>query len=330
MHDLPGRTIADHPDATKSTGAALHQAGVCNVAGALFLASPAQLAAGAAGQFGANGPNGAAWVLQCTGELDINGGVSVIGQSGGPGGAGTSNSAVAAVATGGNGGAGGTIKVRANNGNLVLSGTGNNIQEWRRRLRRQAATATATQQGDPEAGSASATAGNGAQPGLIVLQAKGGGITINTALNLTIGKGGNGGVATATAANGQNATPCNGGVGGAATATGGAGGATPDKQLTATGAVGGVGNVTVAGGNPGVGGNAIARPPATAAWAPPRRASPAARAAPSPPTAATAVTLSSRTPPVRWSPTAATAARRNGAAQAAETAGATAPAYRIA
>jgi hypothetical protein len=236
------------------TAAALHQAGgTCNVGPATFVASPATAKAGTDGQFGTNGTDGATWVLQCTGELDVNGGLSVFGQNGGPGGNGSNTSATAASATGGNGGKGGVIKVRANNGNLLVNGSGNNIQSGNGG-NGGTANATGTATGNPGA-SATATGGNGNAPGNIVLQSLGGGITV-AAVTLTVGSGGNGGSGTATAANGQDATPCQPGVGGAATATGGSGGATPDKTLTATGSVTGVAGVTVAGGVPGTGGGA--------------------------------------------------------------------------
>jgi len=74
---------------TRTNAAALHQAGVCSVASG-FIAVPVTAKAGVAGTpNGTKGDDGATWVLQCTGELDINGLVSIIGQNGGAGGAGT-------------------------------------------------------------------------------------------------------------------------------------------------------------------------------------------------------------------------------------------------
>ena len=235
------------------TAAALRQAGTCNVGPATFVASPATAKAGTDGQVGTNGTDGATWVLQCTGELDVNGGLSVFGQNGGPGGNGSNSSATAAAATGGNGGKGGVIKIRANNGNLVVNGSGNNIQSGNGG-NGGTANATGTAVANP-GGSATATGGNGNAPGNIVLQSLGGGIVVG-AVTLTVGSGGNGGSGTAIAANGQDATPCQPGVGGTATATGGSGGATPDKTLIATGSVTGLAGVTVAGGVPGTGGAA--------------------------------------------------------------------------
>ena len=234
-------------------GAHLLQVGVCTVAGGAFVPAPPSAAPGTnGGPVGGAGKDGSTWVLQCTGELDLTGGTAVNGQNGGAGGTATDTRGTGASATGGLGGKGGTIKVRANNGDLVITGAGTNIQSGNGGVG-GAATATATQVGNP-GGSAGASGGNGNGPGNIVLQSRNGAVTITGTVTLTMGSAGNGGNATATAANGQTTPICPAGVGGAATAISGNGGSTPAATLTATGAVSGLGNVTVAGGAAGVGG----------------------------------------------------------------------------
>ena len=236
-------------------GAGSGQVGVCTVFGANFTANPLTAKAGTnGGQTGGTGSSGSTWTLQCTGELDITGATTVRGQNGGAGGTATDTRATGAFSTGGNGGKGGIIKVRANNGDLVISGIGNSVTSGDGGAG-GAATATGTQVGAP-GGSATTTGGNGNEPGNIVLQAKNGGVNINGALAMVVGAAGVGGAGTALAADGQAGCPT--GAGGAATATGGLGGNTPDKTLTATGAVTGLGNVSVAGGAAGVGGAAKA------------------------------------------------------------------------
>ena len=240
-----------------SAGLKSGQSGVCFVGTAAFIASPLKAANGAnANPTGGNGTNASNWTLQCSGELDIQGQVQVTGQIGGDGGNGTNSSAGTATATGGNGGTGGNITVRANDGDLVFSGSNNFVTSGS-----GGAGGTATATGNPNpgkpGGDANATGGNGASPGLITVQARGGGISVNSGgLTLLVGNGGNGGDGTANAGNGQDGCPA--GNGGNALAKGGLGGSTPDKQLKATGAVGGLGNVTVGGGTPGNGGAANA------------------------------------------------------------------------
>ena len=235
--------------------ASLTQAGVCSVFAADFIANPLTAKPGTpGGQTGGTGGSGSTWTLQCTGELDLMGLVTVQGQNGGAGGIGTHTTGSGAFATGGNGGKGGTIQVRANNGDLVLNGSGNEIRSGDGGAGGNA-TATATAVGNP-GGSATSTGGNGNGPGNIVLQSRNGGVNIASGLTLTMGSGGIGGSGTSLAADGQG--PCTPGVGGAATATGGIGGTTPAATLTATGSVAGLGNVTVAGGAAGTGGAAKA------------------------------------------------------------------------
>lgn len=236
-----------------TTGASASQAGVCAVApGTAFIANPLIAKAGTpGGPVGGPGIDGGTWILQCTGELDFSGFSLVHGQHGGAGGAGVDTRTSGATATGGNGGKGGTIKIRAV-GDVVISGTGNDIQSGNGGAGGNA-TATATQAGNP-AGNATAIGGNGAVPGNIIVEAKNGSIHNDGAVTLRVGSGGVGGDATATAADGQNGPSCPAGQGGAASATGGIGGLTPDKQLITTGTVTGLAGFSVAGGAAGNGG----------------------------------------------------------------------------
>jgi len=230
----------------------------CNV-GANFTgtANPATTANGADGN--PNGADalrdGATWVLRCKGGPDIViSNISLTGQNGGRGGNGTHNHASAAVSRGGKGAKGGTVKIQAF-GSIALGGgtirTGSGGAGG-------SATATGTGGGGNVGASADATGGIGAAPGLFGAFAKTGGISISGALTLQIGVAGKGGDATAAGGDGHHAEPCPPAVGGPATATGGLDGTTPDKQLNAAGAVVGLGNVTVTGGTPGNGGDAVA------------------------------------------------------------------------
>ena len=231
------------------------QVGACNVANTPFVAHPATAKAGTpGGATGGPGKSGSTWTLQCTGELDLNGGVTVTGQNGGDGGTATHTAGTGASSHGGKGGKGGSVKVRANNGNLVVSGLGNSVTSGSGGAG-GAATATATALGDP-GGSATSTGGAGDGPGTLTLQSKNGSVIISSAITLIIGHGGDGASATSVAANGQG--PCDPGAGGAATATGGAGGSTPAATLTATGSVVGLNAVAITGGAAGAGGPAFA------------------------------------------------------------------------
>lgn len=204
---------------------------------------------------GTDGGDGKTWTLWCKGGGDITVGLlSLTGQSGGRGGDGTHQSATAAVSRGGKGGKGGDVKIQSK-GNLQIGG-GSSITTGAGGDGGHA-TATGTGAGGNVGASADATGGAGGAPGLFKATAAGS-ITIAGALTISIGRGGRGGDATATGGNGHNAEPCPAAAGGPATATAGNGGSTPDKQLTAQGAVNGLGNVTVAGGQPGNGGNATA------------------------------------------------------------------------
>jgi hypothetical protein len=264
-------TITDDPTATDadfappaSSESSLRSGGQpanvgvpCNVFAYTNSANPASAPDGADGTpTGANGKDASTWTLRCKGGADIViGTISLTGQHGGKGGKGTHSHPTAAVSRGGNGGKGGTVKIQAT-GSIALGGgtinTGNGGVGG-------AAQADGTGNGGTVGASADATGGNGAEPGLFTAKAKNGNINITGALTLNIGSAGRGGDAIANAADGHDAEPCPPALGGPATATGGDGGTTQDKQLIASGAVSGLANITVTGGAAGNGGDATAK-----------------------------------------------------------------------
>ncbi len=224
-------------------------------------ATPANAPHGADGiPNGTNGKDGSTWVLRCKGGPDLMiGSVNLTGQDGGNGGNGTHSHATAAVSKGGNGGKGGTVKVQAF-GSITIGGgtirTGKGGPGGN-------STATGTGAGGNVGASADATGGNGGAPGLFGAFAKTGTINFAGPVTLQIGTaggtaGGRGGNAIATGHDGHDAEPCPPAVGGPASAAGGLGGSTPDKQLQASVGVTGAANVTVTGGVPGKGGDATA------------------------------------------------------------------------
>jgi adhesin/invasin len=252
-------TSVSAPHRVPARGPLLRDGPTCLVAtNATFVAVPAHAADGVAGPSGGTGADAATWILQCTGELDFSSGVLVAGQDGGAGGDATDTRGSGAVAVGGNGGKGGTIKVRANNGDVVVPAatTGTSIESGAGGAGGDA-TATGTLAGRP-GGGATATGGKGAAPGNVIVESNNGNIRLDGALTVASGDGGNGGTAVATAADGSSAPTCPAGQGGAAAATGGAGGTTPDKQLLATGSVTGTIHLVVVDGNGGAGGSAKA------------------------------------------------------------------------
>ncbi len=222
-------------------------------------AKPATAKNGAdGGATGANGADGATWTLRCKGGSDIviTGSLTLTGQHGGKGGNGTHASATAAVSSGGDGGKGGAIRIQAL-GSISL-GPGTWIKTGNGGVGGGATADGSSGHGGNVGASAAATGGAGGSPGLFTAVAKTGSIAFGASSFLEIGTGGRGGDASAIGGDGHDALPCPAAVGGAATATAGAGGSTPDKTLTAAGAVTGSGNVTVIGGTPGAGGNATA------------------------------------------------------------------------
>ncbi|MBP8297235.1 MAG: hypothetical protein KAX84_14070, partial [Burkholderiales bacterium] len=207
------------------------------------------------GATGEPGEPGRTWTLGCRGNGFIDS-TTVFGQDGGRGGNGTHNSAVAAVAKGGAGGAGAlllvyvTAQLDFGSNNFLNGGVGGD-----------GGSANATSTTNAAAGvapPATATGGKGGEGGTVTVRGLGG-ITIAGALTLNVGNGGHGGDATALAADGVDSTAAKAAQpGGTATANGGDGGGTPNKQLTSNGNVGGLGNVQVTGGNGGTSGIADA------------------------------------------------------------------------
>ncbi len=230
---------------------------LCIVAGRSFMADPPR--DGSDGQDGTAGKDGRTWTLSCRGSLDVQGAVAVVGQGGGNGGDGSHTSASSAQAKGGDGGDGGRIRVRAT-GDISFSGGGNSIASGDGG---DGGSAVATATSDATAAKAppaAATGGDGGRPGLIEVRANGS-ISIDAgSLTLRVGHGGAGGAATATGADGVDAAARGDAAqgGGDATATAGAGGGTPDKQLASSGAVTGLAGVSVQGGDAGAGGKATA------------------------------------------------------------------------
>lgn len=198
--------------------------------------------------------------MSCRGNGEIGGGgvagagATITAQAGGAGGAGTSVSNTFAEARAGDGATGGTLRVLVT-GDLTISGVTNLISGDGG----AGGTATATAQSNPALNkqpNAQATGGKGGDPGLVDIRA-GGVLTIAAALNITIGRAGDGGSASATGASGLDATATSPAKeGGDANPTGGEGGGTPNRALTAFGAVGGATLVTVSGGRAGNAGGA--------------------------------------------------------------------------
>ncbi|MGE0439220.1 MAG: hypothetical protein AB7S39_01935 [Gemmatimonadales bacterium] len=229
----------------------------CHVVGKAFVAKPVRAKVGANGKEGEKGADASnSWTLWCEGaDLDLGAGVRVFGQDGGHGGVGADLNKPAASAKGGAGGRGGNITV-GSTARVVFSGAveihsgdGGDGGDAR-------GTGLAGQAG-LVASSATATGGVGGEPGLIRVQSATG-IVGAANVNLVLGNAGKGGNAEAEGADGESGkTPdTREQNGGPATATGGAGGHTPDKQLTITGAVAGVPVVSGAAG--GKGGDATA------------------------------------------------------------------------
>jgi hypothetical protein len=228
----------------------------CESVNQTWVTNPLSAQAGTdGGPFGTAGKPGRVWTLSCNGNGFIDN-TTVTGQDGGRGGNATHTSSVAAVATAGAGGNGGLLLVYVTgqldfgNNNTLSGGSGGNGG---------VATATGTPNPALDAGPpADATGGKGGDGATITVRGLGG-ITVAGALTFNVGHGGQGGGATAVAADGVNATAMKAAQpGGRATAKGGDGGSSPDKTLTASGAVGGAGTVTVTGGQGGLSGLADA------------------------------------------------------------------------
>jgi hypothetical protein len=186
---------------------------------------------------GGDGDDGRNVRFRLRGNAEFAGETILNGQSGGWGGDGTKTGNTDVEVKGGKGGDAGRIRIWVTgtlaymgNDNVVRSGNGGDGGH---------ATATGTTNPEPsKAPSAEAMGGKGGEPGLIDIRA-GGGITVDPgALTLEIGRPGHGGDADATGADGVDATATKSAQeGGDATADGGVGGTTPDKQLQKLGNV---------------------------------------------------------------------------------------------
>ena len=209
--------------------------------------------------------DGRTWRPRCRGNLNLGGNpknsepTTISGQNGAAG----ASEDLLTEATGENGTNGGKLKILST-GNIVFGGNGGTIIKLGH-------GGTAPANGAGTGGSATATAGNGGEPGGLEVKAQGG-ITIGAGtLTIEAGNGGAGGVAEANATDGHDANGATANVsagqeaigpeaedGGDATATGGTGGNSLEAQLRAKGAVAGAGLITITGGDGGKGGNATA------------------------------------------------------------------------
>ena len=208
------------------------------------------------GPTGTNGADAKPKKVGCNGDLLIDGS-TITGQSGGNGGKAIDIETGAATAKAGNGGAGGDLSVLVTNGGLDFGSTPSTLAGGNGGNGGKASATTM-----PVAGSAgapaTATAGYGGIGGTIRGRADDG-ISIAGTLTLNVGNGGNGGDAIAVAADGSNCTATDGPKdGGPASAKGGDGGISPDKQLHTKGNVVVSGSLPVTGGQGGRGGLADA------------------------------------------------------------------------
>ncbi len=231
--------------------------GPCIVIGGTFApASPAGRTGSDGTSAGAGGGNAGDVRLTCDGDLQISGGSTVEGRSGGDGGDGMNAdpSSDDASTRGGDGGDGGDVDVRAT-GDITFDDAGGGTTIT---LTNGGNGGDATILGKDPGGSATATGGDGGDGGNTHVSA-GGSITIDPGgLTLVVGKGGDGGEAIANAGNGKDADAAAATPGGGATATGGAAGHSVLGTLRARGAVNGRGNIVVTGGDGGRGGDATA------------------------------------------------------------------------
>lgn len=239
---LPGAPVLPAPADRAGGGAAV-------LCGVNSLTAPAARN-GSNGKDGGNGRNGRTWTLRCRGDLSIGG--TVAGQDGGNGGTGTDTQAGAASASGGNGGDGGNLKVKAT-GTIAL-GAGSVLRSGRGGDGGSATAVAQESDAGDKAPSATATGGNGGEPGQVEVRGKNG-IQVSAGAQIEVGRGGDGGNASATGADGKDATEAKAAQdGGNATATGGRGGTVAVGKLTSSGNV--LGGPAVMGGNGGKGGNA--------------------------------------------------------------------------
>ncbi len=232
-----------------ATRASQTQGGGACIAGSL---SAPQAPSGTAGTTGGNGRHGRTWTLRCRGDLTVGG--TIAGQDAGDGGAGSASSAASPSATGGRGGDGGRLRVLATG--FVFLGPASTLRSGRGGDG-GAATATALESdAGTRAPSATATGGNGGEPGEIEVRGRAG-IQVSASAVLEVGRGGHGGDATATGARGKDATATVAAqLGGSATARAGSGGNVAVGKLNSSGAVAGA--PTVAGASAGRGGTSTA------------------------------------------------------------------------
>lgn len=210
-----------------------------------FPANPSRQPDGTSGANGTDGIDGHTWIAACSDDMAVTGIFRVTSQSGGDGGDGTQIGATPTVHAG-KGGAGGKLKLLVNGVLWFDPGSNTRLQSGDGGIGGDA-TATSTVPGNR----ATAVAGPGGDPGMILVHAADG-IEARAAVTLQIGRGGNGGDAKATALNGAGCSSLNGGD---AIATGGAGGSTPNKTMKIEG-TNGVNQISVTGGVPGIGGDA--------------------------------------------------------------------------
>lgn len=229
----------------------------CVVDGATFRPSNPTARRGADGTSGAQaGANARGVRLSCTGNLEMGGGTNVEARDGGAGGDAenfdpqTDN----ASGKGADGGNGGDLTVEAQ-GDITFNGQGGGTTV---RLSSGGKGGDATVLGRDPGGSATAEGGAGGDGGNVRVEATGGISVSPGGLTLLVGVGGAGGEAVANAGNGLDAGVGAATDGGSATATGGAGGSSIEGQLRAAGNVTGLGNISVAGGDGGFGGDATA------------------------------------------------------------------------
>jgi hypothetical protein len=227
----------------------------CIISGVRPAPRPARTGAPSEKQF-LSGGAGKNLKVACRGNLDVGGaaGATINGQAGGAGGTGTSVSNTFAEARAGDGGNGGLVGLYAT-GDLTISGaTTLNSGDGG-----AGGAASATGQSNAERNkqaNAQATGGKGGDPGLIEIRV-GGSLVINAALNIVIGRAGDGGNAVARAADGLDATAISPAKeGGDANPTGGEGGGTPNRTLAGLGAIVGAANINVSGGRAGNAGRA--------------------------------------------------------------------------
>ncbi len=220
-----------------------------------FRADPARARDGVNGVNGTPGRDASNWRLLMRGDLIVDGGIVLTGQSGGHGGEGTHTGAPA-ESRGGRGGDGGRISILAlgsvsfGGQNEMRSGSGGNGGS---------ATANASPGSGARAPSATARGGDGGEPGLMRIEG-GTGVSVNAGLQVVVGTGGAGGNAEAVAADGQAlCIDGHGQHGGHANAEAGSGGSSPDRRLVELGNVSINGDPPVSGGHGGKGGNAVAR-----------------------------------------------------------------------